>query len=827
MKKLHLILILAIAIITIFVVLSLTSENANALSVSNIKLGGQTLTQSYLGGFWTTTQVIDRASFEKNPTISFDVTLDDLNQIVSPHPYPGRIVHYFATILIGSDINRIDIKNGVDIMTYLGTETGSIHTDKNGVVTIQAIPIPKNGTVTYRFEDWQSLCFDAHRYQVQIFTYGYQITDPLLLTDVYEHWDATGADDDKSSDLYGTTWRYETFSPLTTHNLNEVELKMFRVGNPGPVTVSIRKTTLQAQGALGDKRPIPSGSDLWTGIIDGNAFTTSTAGSWEGTTSTSPNLLVTAGERYAIVIRCLGGNNVNYVRARVDSAQGIWGDSPPYPRGRYGHSANSGSSWTYGNDNYMFREYGVPVTASTYNINVYEANNWKYFIFNGYGPTVDKKAGTYDPLWGWTPMYHYADYKQNQGGTHSIFIGRSNPPYLSLDGGSIVGTGMTFDTASIYSVRCDLLSLMGSVDTYSLPPANTPFKEKVPLTIVICDKNHTIIGYSQVDSYLRLTDTFPFKPWGPDGSVFTSLTSISDFKLLSYSVGKKLIEMRSAYYVYVGVKLPEYNYSNTYITTDTTFKRMNWSVDSLTSGKVIDGHTKNLKFMGVMTYFETFASYTDHPITGQFQTTPGIVANFIIWCDRPPPNGLGMPFVPVLFGFIPAIALIGVVWTFMRKWKISLPNFMYSMMAIAGLYISFAIGLIALWILALFIASLVFISLYQFREPISTVLETVGIGKEEKVQRRREAIAHRLRFPSVGAKAVGTQMREDIGIVREKYRKMKQPSLPPLEKSSTSSFMKVETIEKHAEAVRRRQLKREAHSHVKLGSGYLKRKNHG
>jgi len=160
---------------------------------------------------------------------------------------------------------------------------------------------------------------------------------------LYEYYN-TG--NDSYGTLYGAIWRAQTFTPATAHKVTSVKLKLYRVGSPGTVTVSIRAT---------DASGHPTGSDLCSGTIDGNTLTTATAGAWyEITLGAGYNL--SASTKYAIVARAPSGNTSNYVQWLVDST------SATYAGGCCEYSTDSGSSWTSLTDyDFMFEDWGEPL----------------------------------------------------------------------------------------------------------------------------------------------------------------------------------------------------------------------------------------------------------------------------------------------------------------------------------------------------------------------------------------------------------------------------------------------------------------------------------
>lgn len=147
---------------------------------------------------------------------------------------------------------------------------------------------------------------------------------------------------------YGAYWTAQTFTIGNTgtnedHNITSVKLLLARAGSPGTVTVSIRAT---------DGSGYPTGNDLTSGTLNGNDFTTDSAGLWYEFTLTPYGL--SASTKYAVVERNQGTNPGNTVKWRLDTT------TPTYTGGSYFSSGNSGSVWTPNTDyDTMFEEYGL------------------------------------------------------------------------------------------------------------------------------------------------------------------------------------------------------------------------------------------------------------------------------------------------------------------------------------------------------------------------------------------------------------------------------------------------------------------------------------
>ena len=155
---------------------------------------------------------------------------------------------------------------------------------------------------------------------------------------LYEYYN-TG--DDTAAATYDTFWRAQTFTPSITHSIGGVKLKLYRTGNPGDITVSIKAT---------DGSSHPTEDDLCYGITDGDTLTTSSPGEWREVMFTS-TVSLTASTKYAIVVRALDGS---------PGKQFYWGMdlTDNYAGGCYEGSSNSGSTWISDTDrDFMFEEY--------------------------------------------------------------------------------------------------------------------------------------------------------------------------------------------------------------------------------------------------------------------------------------------------------------------------------------------------------------------------------------------------------------------------------------------------------------------------------------
>jgi len=146
----------------------------------------------------------------------------------------------------------------------------------------------------------------------------------------------------------GLYWRAQQFKhEPEAFYIKVSKLNLYRVGNPGTGTVSIKAVD-------GDGKP--TGADLCSISIDGNSLPT--AADWQTLDfSTGANLAINT--TYAIVLRFPSGDTSNYVMVRHHY-------TGTYPNGAYVESADGGSTWTvYTDTDLAFETWGIPSTAPT------------------------------------------------------------------------------------------------------------------------------------------------------------------------------------------------------------------------------------------------------------------------------------------------------------------------------------------------------------------------------------------------------------------------------------------------------------------------------
>jgi hypothetical protein len=150
----------------------------------------------------------------------------------------------------------------------------------------------------------------------------------------------------------GENWNFQGFITTDEYTITSVRLKMYRAGNPGIVTASIRAADGEGE---------PTGPDLCSGTIDGNTFTTSISGEWYRVPFNVGTLLPNASQ-YTIVVRAVAGDVSNYIKWRANSGGG-------YSGGVSGISTNSGETWTdFQATDHVFETYSSPGLSNVHTV---------------------------------------------------------------------------------------------------------------------------------------------------------------------------------------------------------------------------------------------------------------------------------------------------------------------------------------------------------------------------------------------------------------------------------------------------------------------------
>lgn len=249
------------------------------------------------------------------------------------------------------------------------------------------------------------------------------------------------------------------------------------------------------------------------------------------------------------------------------------------------------------------------------------------------------------------------------------------------------------------------------------------------------------------------------------------------------NIKKDNFKIRNGYYIYFGV--PASYYGDIGFTTDDTFMPipMNFSTDGFVRGKKLqpDSHILDNDYYGFCIYFETYptpGSITDWGAGSKPDTTLSIMLRSYF-------SDLGFPWGFILIGLLPPALCVGMVYQFGRKFRISMPNFIYALMIDAGAVISYIIGIFDFWMTAFLVVMTTLAMIYVYREPLNIAYTTVaGVPYE----RRREVTAY---------EAIGERERKRTPIAVEegvKQRRLLRPSRPPPPPLSPDELMKARDV---------------------------------
>jgi len=187
-----------------------------------------------------------------------------------------------------------------------------------------------------------------HRFALKIYLehiHFVLITKPLPSQEqqdpLYEHYN-TG--DDNQAIAYWLVYLAQTFTPLVSHHISHVVLKLYRAAFPHTITVSLTAT---------DDEGHPTGDDLCSGTTDGDTLPTEPPGEWREITlgdgyNLQPNV------KYAIIVAAPDFGPGSTLYWRYDS-------TGTYPRGNYEETPDGGVTWNaYVARDFMFEEHSAP-----------------------------------------------------------------------------------------------------------------------------------------------------------------------------------------------------------------------------------------------------------------------------------------------------------------------------------------------------------------------------------------------------------------------------------------------------------------------------------
>lgn len=149
----------------------------------------------------------------------------------------------------------------------------------------------------------------------------------------------------------------------------------------------------------------------------------------------------------------------------------------------------------------------------------------------------------------------------------------------------------------------------------------------------------------------------------------------------------------------------------------TTFK----STDTLTEGCI----NNMWRFAGGEIYVDARTNYISNVFT------PGSLGLIV----RNYGNDIGMPYFYLFIAFLIIAILVCAPYSFFIRYNLHPPNFIYSIFITAGVALDWSLGLLDLWMLLLYIVTLILIFVIRFREDIeklATLRATLGYTKAKK-----------------------------------------------------------------------------------------------
>ena len=151
--------------------------------------------------------------------------------------------------------------------------------------------------------------------------------------------------ENSGTSMLGVTWMAQTFTVVDGHVIDQVDLKLQRVGDPGNIIVSIRPVDANNKPETSDD------DDLCSATVAGETVST-VEEEWITFTFTAPAVL-SPNVRYAIVGRCPDGSVGNYINWSYQTGGSV------YANGCYHYTGDSGENWTaYTDRDCAFKGYG-------------------------------------------------------------------------------------------------------------------------------------------------------------------------------------------------------------------------------------------------------------------------------------------------------------------------------------------------------------------------------------------------------------------------------------------------------------------------------------
>jgi len=173
--------------------------------------------------------------------------------------------------------------------------------------------------------------------------------------------------EDANAEVHGANWFGQVFTGDGYHSVTEVRLKLYREGNPGTLTLSLRDA---------DTNEPVGGEDYYvdysSGTYNGDTVTDNAAGEWI-TFELSPEIDIGHGLDYALVLRAEAGDAANSIHWLYDSTSAAGDDN-------YASSNDSGGTWASNtNFDFLFSVWGfesLEIQDVAIFSSVYEDGDW-------------------------------------------------------------------------------------------------------------------------------------------------------------------------------------------------------------------------------------------------------------------------------------------------------------------------------------------------------------------------------------------------------------------------------------------------------------------
>lgn len=302
----------------------------------------------------------------------------------------------------------------------------------------------------------------------------------------------------------------------------------------------------------------------------------------------------------------------------------------------------------------------------------------------------------------------------------------SDEAYFSVNGVAVAWTHMVslrgFDPAC-YDLKA--LHVMHDGFQWSMTSNDTQ-----TVYIFLCNAdNRTLIAYGTRSVSYTNNGTLNSLDQGFTWHDYTGKTSYGN---------SSLYIPRSAYYEYIGVRTDDgsHSWANTRVTMldDTGIggdtREVNWSLSlgfstdwSLKYTLHHNSLSSAAQFFGYFSYYETMPA-PGETISGLGSQTKaswllGINVYFV---------SMGMGWMMYMLGFIVVCCFVGPTYAFARKFNISVPNFIYVLMAVVGVTAAWVIGFFDTWVYVFFVILVMLALVIKYREPIE---QAVGFASEE------------------------------------------------------------------------------------------------